>query len=1025
MQIEDVELRDVFQTASVDELGGMRDGLKYLAESGELGGSPIDLMLRKAHSMKGSAGMLGLKDIATLARQWEELVKQIVAGKVAISEPVIMTLEEGLDAIEMLVEEAITGNPSGVQTFYILAHLMNPERVTVTPDSDAQPATEPETELGTEPETELGTNKPGSDSVPSEIPIADRATPNRSTDPAIKPTSEPTSEPAQSHDQTPEPQPPIAASTPQVLHPRSRPQIVLQQAAFIDDEELRDTFRMASADHLESLDSGLLYLEQNPQDRDRLDAVLREIHSIKGDSGMLGVEALVPLAHAWEQQLIPVKTGQLELTSELCDRLALGLDRIRALVRQATEGTSTDFDIATAIADLEQPHSQTQRTIAASPEDHPSETGLTQASPSPFVSPNTPDRHPPDASPTTAPITSPTPYINQGEVTPVQTDLVEEMTRQALGRSNHQDGNYHIDTIRVATSHLDALMTQAGELTVAKSRIAHRMMEVEAIAAQCERLNRGTFGNRFAWDALRNLKLSKEEENVFQKIQAYHQTLEQHLEELTVEVERLQLAISEDTARLETVASNLEEGIQTLRLLPLSTIFNLYPRMVRDLARSQGKQINFIIEGEDTLADKRVLEEMKDPLMHIIRNAIDHGIESPEERQRQGKPSEATLILRGYQSANSIAIEVSDDGRGLDLKKIEQTAIKHNICRAEELATMTPTQIQALIFMPGFSTRSFVTEVSGRGVGLDVVRANVERLKGNITINSERGRGCTMHIELGSMLSTTHVLLTEINHTPYAVPVEYVRSTTTIEPSDIFLMENRETILVDNLPISLAHLSDLLQLPSAVTLDDRKYLSCIILSVDGESLAIVVDRLIDQQDALLKPQSQLLQRVRNVSGATILGTGEICMVLHPPDLVESVRGTVKAASFAPAAPSDIKQRILLAEDSIATRTQEKRILEAAGYEVVPAVDGLDAFNKLHGEQFDAIVSDVQMPNLDGLQLTARIRQNSRYAELPIILVTSLATDEDRRRGADAGANAYITKSSFNQDVLIETLRRLI
>lgn len=338
---------------------------------------------------------------------------------------------------------------------------------------------------------------------------------------------------------------------------------------------------------------------------------------------------------------------------------------------------------------------------------------------------------------------------------------------------------------------------------------------------------------------------------------------------------------------------------------------------------------------------------------------------------------------------------------------------------------MTPAQIQSLIFMPGFSTRSFVTEVSGRGVGLDVVRANVERLKGNIMIDSERGRGCTMHIELGSMLSTTHVLLVELNHTPYAIPVEYVRSTSTIEPSEIFLMENRETILIDNLPVSLAHLSDLLQLPNAITLDDRKYLSCIILSVDGESLAVTVDRLIDQQDALLKPQSQLLQRVRNVSGATILGTGEICMVLHPPDLVESVRGTVKVASFTTAAPSTVKQRILLAEDSIATRTQEKRILEAAGYEVVPAVDGLDAFNKLRGEQFDAIVSDVQMPNLDGLQLTSRVRQNNRYAELPIILVTSLATDEDRRRGADAGANAYITKSSFNQDVLIETLRRLI
>lgn len=260
MQIEDVELRDVFQIASIDELGGMRDGLKYLAESGELEGSPIELMLRKAHSMKGSAGMLGLKDIATLARQWEELVKQIVAGKVAISEPVIMTLEEGLDAIEMLVDEAITGNPSGVQTFYILAHLMNPERVTVSPIPDIESNIESHVELETEP----GSGASDPNFVPSETVIADRATPNSSTpnsliDPAIEPTSKPAPDPSQSHDPT------QTTSAPQVLHPRSLPQIVSQQAAFIDDEELRDTFRMASADHLESLDSGLLYLEQNPQ----------------------------------------------------------------------------------------------------------------------------------------------------------------------------------------------------------------------------------------------------------------------------------------------------------------------------------------------------------------------------------------------------------------------------------------------------------------------------------------------------------------------------------------------------------------------------------------------------------------------------------------------------------------------------------------------------------------------------------------------------------------------------------------
>jgi len=1020
MQIEDAELRDLFRSASQEELAAMRDGVAAIeAAAPAIAASDderVKSMLQRTHSMKGSAAMLGLKDIATLARQWEELARNVTRGEVEPVPATIATLHKSLEAIAALVDEAVTGNPSGVQTFYVLAQLMSPTATIVpgnsdsagkTGDGETTPAAEEPSEAvaesseeSTPDESIAATEVAAAD--PTERDIANPPTPTQT--PARTPNLAPSGPPTRTRA-------PAAAPTASTAH-------------FIDDDELRDTFRIASADHLEALDAGLLHLEQHPDDAARLDAVLREIHSIKGDSGMLGVEALVPLAHAWEQQLIPVKEGRVELTSELCDRLALGLDRIRDLVNQATEGTPIDFEIATAIGELEAPGSATAALASRADADRADEVDRADNADNADNANNASetDRARMDAADTApAPVTE---YINTGEVAPSRPDLVEEMTRQALGRSNHEDGAYHIDTIRVATSHLDVLLTQVGELTVSKSRIAHRMTEIAAIATQCETLHRKSLSNRFAWDGMRDLKLGREETLALQRVQAYHQQTEERIEQLTGQIDALQTAIGEDTARLETVASELEDGIQTLRLLPLSTIFNLYPRMVRDLARSQGKNISFQIEGGETLADKRVLEEMKDPLMHIIRNAIDHGIETPEERRKRGKPERASLILRGYQAANSIAIEVSDDGRGLDLGKIRQTALKRNICRPEDLDAMTPTQIQSLIFMPGFSTRSFVTEVSGRGVGLDVVHANVERLKGNITLDSEAGRGCTMRLELGSMLSTTHVLLVELNQTPYAIPVEYIRSTMTLSPDEIFLMENRETVLVDNRPVSLSRLGDLLGLPHAVTLNDRQFLACVILSVDGELLAVVVDRSIDQQDALLKPQSKLLRRVRNVSGATILGTGEVCMVLHPPDLIESVRGTVTSTA-AIDAPRTTKLRVLLAEDSIATRTQEKRILEAAGYEVTPAVDGLDALNKLQGDEFDAIVSDVQMPNLDGLQLTARIRQNSRHTELPIVLVTSLATEEDRRRGAEAGANAYITKSSFNQAILIETLNRLI
>ncbi|OLP17101.1 hypothetical protein BST81_17245 [Leptolyngbya sp. 'hensonii'] len=510
-----------------------------------------------------------------------------------------------------------------------------------------------------------------------------------------------------------------------------------------------------------------------------------------------------------------------------------------------------------------------------------------------------------------------------------------------------------------------------------------------------------------------------------QHLEALYNRMDQRLEQFGSLVKTLQSALNEDTTRLELISHDLEEGIRTLRLLPLSTIFNLFPRMVRDLARQEGKQVELTIAGGDTRADKRILEEMKDPLMHILRNAVDHGIELPAEREQQGKPATATIHLRGYQTPTSIVLEVKDDGRGLDLEKIKQTALKKGLCREDDLATLSPSQIQSLIFTPGFSTCPLVTEVSGRGVGLDVVQTQVEKLKGHIQVESIPSQGCTIRIHLGLTLATMHVLIVALNQIPYAIPVEFVQTTCLVKREDIFTLEGRETIVHDDRPLSVAYLSDLLELPGQSSLPTGS-LPCIILQVGQERLGLFVDTLVDEQDVVLKPQSQLLKRVRNVSGATILGTGEVCMILNPQDLIKSVwqRGSAvehfQADMRNPARPT-----VLLVEDSIATRTQEKRILEAAGYEVITAVDGMDGYNKLRSRPFDAVISDVQMPHLDGLELTTRIRQHQDYDEMPIILVTSLASDDDKRRGAEAGANAYITKGSFNQEILLTTLQRLI
>lgn len=826
---------------------------------------------------------------------------------------------------------------------------------------------------------------------------------------------------------------------------------------FIDDDEMRQIFKEVSEERLQKLEEGLLDLEKNALDQEKLNDLLREAHSLKGDANMLGVKDVGTLSHTMEDILGGIKKGDTVLSPEISDRLYQGLDSIRKLVREAVTGEPSGVNVFQSLAHL------MGAEVKASPSNpgvgnaNPDETAAVAdgVAPEEAIANQQPTHleepeilHIPDAlssfpipqpiveAITTIPLIEPVPTSGLINNIATETNLSQGYVAVALEKETNGHipiGSYRIETIRVETHKLDTLMTQAGELTVSKIRIAHRLNEIEELVNLWEEWSRDAFVNRFAFNETHRLEhngsLSKG--NLRNNLQSFYNRTEERLEKLGTLVNRLRSATYEDNARLEIVATELEEGIRTMRLLPLSTIFNVFPRMVRDLARQQGKVVNLIIEGGETRADKRILEEMKDPLMHMIRNAIDHGIETPEERVKLGKNSTATLILRGYNSGNNIVIELADDGRGLAIENIKQTALKRGICRPEELTTMTLSQIQSLIFAPGFSTRTFVTEVSGRGVGLDVVRTNVERLKGSIQVESTPGIGATFRLRIGSTLATAHVLIVEVDGVSYAIPVEFVETTLLIQKEDIYSIHNRETITLEYQPVSIVWLSDLLelssnQLVSSRTLKESNHLPCIILKMGEERMGVVVNALLDEQDVVLKPQSKLLKRIRNVSGATILGTGEVCMVLNPQDMLKSVRR--RSGTFTPKPlieEKKIKQSILLVEDSITIRAQEKRILEGAGYEVVTAVDGLDAYNKLRSHPFDAVISDIEMPNLDGLSLTTRIRQHKEFSELPIILVTSLSRDEDKKRGAEAGANAYITKGTFDQKMLLETLRRLI
>jgi two-component system chemotaxis sensor kinase CheA len=412
-----------------------------------------------------------------------------------------------------------------------------------------------------------------------------------------------------------------------------------------------------------------------------------------------------------------------------------------------------------------------------------------------------------------------------------------------------------------------------------------------------------------------------------------------------------------------------------------------------------------------------------------LRNAVDHGIELPAERESAAKPQQGVILLRATRSADMIEIEVRDDGAGIDHEAIRETAARRGLVDAEALTRMAPGQLQSLIFAPGFSTRPFVTAISGRGVGMDVVRANVERLKGELAVSSVRGEGTQVRIRLPQSLATLRILLLRTNGHYYGLPATSVVECRKVAPSAIFRFDGRDTVLHRGLPVAVSSLSQIMKLdqpfagyPATDTADTMR--DCVLLRAGGEVFGLFVDELLAEQEMVVKPLSPIIPRGRDLRGAAILSSGEICMVLEPQGLMEALPDTRTVVQTVTEARAQ-RKLILLAEDSVTTRAQEIRILEGAGYEVVAATDGLDAMGKLATRRFDAVVTDINMPRMDGLQLAAEIRGLKQYADLPIILVTSLASDEDKRRGLEVGANAYITKPEFDQTLLLDCLERVV
>ena len=550
---------------------------------------------------------------------------------------------------------------------------------------------------------------------------------------------------------------------------------------------------------------------------------------------------------------------------------------------------------------------------------------------------------------------------------------------------------FHIETLRVDARKLDFLLSQAGELVVSRSRILRWQEEFDKLVNQ---LDNGEIPTESWVKAAQSMRAK----------------------------------LAEDASRLGVITEEMDGGIRGLRLLPISTLLEQFPRMVHDLAAEEKKQVDLVFEGENVVADKRIIEEMKSPLMHMLRNAIDHGIELPEDRIKHGKSPVGKILVKVSQEAEHVRLDVSDDGRGLDLEAIRQQAVKRHLYTESQALELDDAQLKNVLMTPGFSTNKMITDISGRGVGLDVVRSTVERMHGTLQIDSTKGKGMVFSLNLPVSLTSTRVMILREWGESYALPCEAIYFSKILKPGELLVREDRQCFYHDDEIITVSRLGALLDRPPQLV-DSNAAFICVVIKVGEFSFGLIVDELHDEEEIVLKAPPAPIKRLRNVSGLTVLDSGLVCAVLNPSDLAKSVlhthQKTVDDKKMIHPTEISIKKSLLLVEDSIVTRIQEKRILEGAGYEVITAVDGVNAWNILASRSFDAIVSDIMMPNMDGLELTAKIRANKKFADIPIILVTSLASEDDRRKGLEAGADAYISKSDFDQTVLLDSITRLI
>ena len=777
-----------------------------------------------------------------------------------------------------------------------------------------------------------------------------------------------------------------------------------------DMQELLEDFLVESFELIEQIDHDLVELESNPDDLELLNRIFRVAHTVKGSSSFLNFDTLTELTHHMEDVLNKARHGELKITADVMDVVLKSVDMMKGLlvsIRDNGNDSSSGIDISQICLQLtaiSEGQSSASATPAAAPEPAPApEPAAADIPPSAIpddIDPNTLSEDQVNAeierllkvrkaedearraakasgaAPATAPAAAPAAPAAPGADKPAAAAKPAGDGANAPAKAG---ANASDQTIRVEVGRLDYLMNLVGELVLSKNRLLTIYNDVE------ER-----------YDG------------------------EQFLEELNQVVSSLSL-----------VTTDVQLAVMKTRMQPVAKVFNKFPRVVRDIGRDLNKQIDLIISGEETELDKSIVEEIGDPLTHIIRNSCDHGIEDPATRKAAGKPEKGTIELKAYNEGNHIVIEIIDDGKGIDADAIRIKAVERGLISENEADTMSNKEIYSIIFRPGFSMAAKVTNISGRGVGMDVVKTNVEKLHGVIDIDSEVGKGTTLKLKIPLTLAIIQSLLVGTQEEIYAIPLANVNETVRVPVDNIYTIEGKNVLRLRDEVLSLVRLSDLFGVKQVLESGDQTYV--VVISVAETKLGIIVDNLIGQEEIVIKSLGSYLANIDGIAGGTIRGDGRVTLIVDVGvimDMAKEVKVDIKSSMSAEAtqkakeSPADYK--VLVVDDSKMDRTIISKALAPTGITLIEATNGLEALNIIKsGEHaFDAVLIDIEMPKMDGYTLAGEIRKYSKYRNLPLIAVTSRTSKSDRLRGVEVGMTEYITKP-YSGEYLENVVRKNI